>query len=292
MSMAQAIESFVPDGSTVALGVALEPLIPFAAGHEMIRKGRRDLNLVGPISDSLFDQLIGAGCVRRVTAAWIGNVSEGLGHCYRRACEQAIPRTLEVRDHSNFSISLALWAAAWNVPYVPTRTLLGSDILRTNRDLYVAGELIHVNAVRPDVAIVHVQRADEEGHAHAWGPLGISEEAGLAADRVIVSCEELVEAEVTLSDPNRILFPETKVVAVVHEPGGAHPSPVQGYLRRDHAFYRDYAERSRTREGFEEWLREWVLDMPDRATYLKRIDVESLRIKHHRPSAPADFGDE
>ena len=292
MSMAQAIESFVPDGSTVALGVALEPLIPFAAGHEIIRKGRRDLNLVGPISDSLFDQLIGAGCVRRVTAAWIGNVSEGLGHCYRRACEQAIPRTLEVRDHSNFSISLALWAAAWNVPYVPTRTLLGSDILRTNRDLYVAGELVHVNAVRPDVVIVHVQRADEEGHAHAWGPLGISEEAGLAADRVIVSCEELVGAEVTLSDPNRVLFPETKVVAVVHEPGGAHPSPVQGYLKRDHAFYRDYAERSRTRGGFEDWLREWVLDMPDRATYLKRIDVESLRIKHHRPSAPADFGDE
>ena len=289
--MAQAIGSFVPDGSTVALGVALEPLIPFAAGHEIIRQGRRDLNLVGPISDSLFDQLIGAGCVRQVTAAWIGNVSEGLGHCYRRACEQAIPRPLEVRDHSNFSISLALWAAAWNVPYVPARTLLGSDILRTNRDLYVVGELVHVNAVRPDVAIVHVQRADEEGHAHAWGPLGISEEAGLAADRVIVSCEELVDAEVTLSDPNRILYPENKVVAVVHEPGGAHPSPVQGYLKRDHAFYRDYAERSRTREGFDEWLREWVLDVADRAAYLRRIDIEPLRIKHHRPSAPVDFGD-
>jgi glutaconate CoA-transferase, subunit A len=290
MSMAQAIESFVPDGSTVALGVALEPLIPFAAGHEIIRQGRRDLNLVGPISDSLFDQIIGAGCVRRVTAAWIGNVSEGLGHCYRRACERAIPRPLEVRDHSNFSISLALWAAAWSVPYVPTRTLLGSDILRTNPDLSVVGELVHVNAVRPDVAIVHVQRADDEGRAHAWGPLGITEEAGLASDRVIVSCEELVDAEVTLSDPNRILLPETKVVAVVPEPGGAHPSPVQGYLRRDHAHYRDYAERSRSREGYEAWLRDWVLDVPDRTTYLHRIDVPSLRITEHRPSAPADFG--
>jgi glutaconate CoA-transferase subunit A len=290
MSMAEAIESFVPDGATVALGVALEPLIPFAAGHEIIRQRRDDLNLVGPISDSLFDQLIGAGCVRRVTAAWVGNVSEGLGHCYRRACEQAIPRTLEVRDHSNFSISLALWAAAWSVPYLPTRTLLGSDILRTNPDLSVVGEIAHVDAVRPDAAIVHVQRADEEGRAHAWGPLGITEEAGLAADRVIVSCEELVDAEVTLSDPNRILFPETKVVAVVHEPGGAHPSPVQGYFKRDHAFYRDYAEHSRSREGFEAWLHEWVLDVPDRATYLQRIDVESLRVKEHRPSAPADFG--
>jgi glutaconate CoA-transferase subunit A len=290
MSMAEAIESFVPDGATVALGVALEPLIPFAAGHEIIRQRRDDLNLVGPISDSLFDQLIGAGCVRRVTAAWVGNVSEGLGHCYRRACEQAIPRTLEVRDHSNFSISLALWAAAWSVPYLPTRTLLGSDILRTNPDLSVAGEIAHVDAVRPDAAIVHVQRADEQGRAHAWGPLGITEEAGLAADRVIVSCEELVDAEVTLSDPNRILFPETKVVAVVHEPGGAHPSPVQGYFKRDHAFYRDYAEHSRSREGFEAWLHEWVLDVPDRATYLQRIDVESLRVKEHRASAPADFG--
>ena len=290
--MAQAIERFVPDGATVVLGTALEALIPFAAGHEIIRRRRRDLNLVGPISDSLFDQLIGAGCVRRVTAAWVGNVSEGLGHCYRRASEQAIPGALEVHDHSNFSISLALWAAAWSVPYVPARTLLGSDILNTNPDLSRVGDLVHVAAVRPDVAIVHVQRADEHGRAHAWGPLGITEEAGLAAERVILTCEEVVDAEVILSDPNRILFPETKVVAVVHEPGGAHPSPVQGFFTRDHAHYRDYAERSRSREGFEAWLQEWVLDVPDRATYRNRIDVESLRIKQHRPSVPADFGHE
>jgi len=292
MSMAEAIERFVPDGATVAMGTALETLIPFAAGHEMIRQRRRDLNLVGPISDALFDQLIGAGCVRRVTAAWVGSVSEGLGHCYRRACEQAIPRAVEVHDHSNFSISLALWAAAWYVPSLPTRTLLGSDILRTNPGLTQSGDLVHVEAVRPDVAVVHVQRADEHGRAHAWGPLGITEEAGLAADRVIVSCEELVDPSVTLSDPNRILFPETKVVAVVHEPCGAHPSPVQGRFKRDHAFYRDYAERSRSVEGFEAWLKEWVLDVKDRASYLSRIDVESIRIKTPRLSVPADFGDE
>src|SRR6202049_485939 len=223
MTMAEAIDRFVPDGASVALGVALEPLIPFAAGHEMIRQRRRDLDLIGPISDALFDQLIGAGCVGRVTAAWIGNVSEGLGHSYRRACEERIPRSLEVRDHSNFSISLALWAAAWNVPSLPARTLLGSDILLTNPGLVAGDGLVHVEAVRPDVAIVHVQRCDEMGRAHAWGPMGITEEAGLAAGRVIVTCEELVEAEVILSDPNRILFPETKVVAVVHEPGGRLP---------------------------------------------------------------------
>jgi glutaconate CoA-transferase subunit A len=281
----------VPDGSTVAMGTSLEPLIPFAAGHEIIRQGSRDLELVGPISDALFDQLVGAGCVRQVTAAWVGNVSEGLGHCYRRACEEGIPRALVVRDHTNFSISLALWAAAWNVPSLPTRTLLGSDILRTNPGLVAVDGLVQVQAVRPDIAIVHVQRADEMGRAHAWGPLGVTEEAGLAADRVIISCEELVDASVTLSDPNRILVPETKVVAVVHEPGGAHPSPVQGFFKRDHAFYRDYAEQSRSVEGFHSWLERWVMKVPDRAAYMSRIDA-SLRITRHRLSEPADYGDE
>ena len=290
MTMAEAIERFVPDGSRVAMGTALEALIPFAAGHELIRQNRRELELVGPISDSLFDQLIGAGCVSRVTAAWVGNVSEGLGHCYRRACEEGIPHPLEVHDHSNFSISLALWAAAWNVPSLPTRTLLGSDILRTNPNLTTGFGMVHVGAVKPDVAIVHVQRADAMGRAHAWGPLGITEEAGLAADRVVVTCEELVDSSVTLSDPNRIIYPETKVVAVVHEPGGAHPSPVQGYFKRDHAYYRDYAERSRTADGFGAWLKEWVLGVPDRATYLEHIDLHTLRIHHHQYSAPVDFG--
>lgn len=290
MSMADAIDRFVPGGASVAMGTCLEPLIPFAAGHEIIRARRRDLELVGPISDALFDQLIGAGCVRRVTAAWVGNVSEGLGHCYRRAAEQGVPRAIEIHDHTNFSISMALWAAAWNAPYIPTRTLLGSDILKTNPNLQVDGDAVRVLPVRPDVAIVHVQRCDAAGRAHAWGPLGITEEAGLAARAVIVTCEELVDDGVALSDPNRILFPETKVVAVVHEPGGAHPSPVQGYFNRDHAFYREYAQRSRTREGVEKWLRRWVLDVPDRPAYLSHLDVDRLRIANHRLSAPADFG--
>jgi glutaconate CoA-transferase, subunit A len=292
MTMAEAVARFVPDGATVAMGTALEPAIPFAAGHELIRQGRRDLTLVGPISDSLFDQLIGAGCVARVCAAWVGNVSEGLGHCYRRAVERDEPQPVEVRDHSNFSISLALWAAAWGSPYVPTRTLLGSDIPTTNPDLVAAEGVVRVLPVRPDVTILHAQRADAEGRAHLWGPLGISEEAGLAARRVIVCCEELAGAEVLLSDPNRIFLPETKVAAVVHEPGGAHPAPLQGHWRRDHAFYRDYAARSRTAQGFRAWLEEWVLSVPDRRAYLEKVPVDDLRVRKSLPSVPVDYGDE
>ena len=292
MTMAEAVDRFVPDGSTVALGCSLEPLIPFAAGHELIRQRRQDLDLVGPISDSLFDELIGAGCVRRITAAWVGNVSEGLGHCYRRAAEHGIPRAIEIYDHTNFSISMALWAAAWNVPYLPARTLLGSDILRTNPNIKEMDGLVHIGAVRPDVTILHVQRCDALGRAHAWGPLGISEEAGLAAERVIISCEELVDTAVTLSDPNRILLPETKVVAVVHEPGGSHPAPVQGFWKRDHALDNAYADESRTREGYDAWLKRWVLDVPDRQTYMTMVDVDSIRITGNRPSEPVNFADE
>jgi glutaconate CoA-transferase, subunit A len=290
--MAEAVARFVPDGASVAIGTALEPAIPFAAGHEIIRQRRRDLTLVGPISDSLFDQLIGAGCVATVCAAWVGNVSEGLGHCYRRATEQGEPRPIEVRDHSNFSISLALWAAAWGSPYIPTPTLLGSDIVRTNPGLKLSDGAVNVLPVQPDVTILHAQRADTEGHAHFWGPLGISEEAGLAASKVIVCCEELVAAEVVLSDPNRVLLPETKVVAVVHEPGGTHPAPLQGFWRRDHAAYRDYAARSRTAEGFREWLQNWVLVVADRREYLARLDRAGLAVRRHLHSAPVDYGDE
>lgn len=290
--MSEAIARHVPDGSSVAIGTCLEPAIPFAAGHELIRQRRRDLELVGPISDALFDQLIGAGCVRRVTAAWVGNVSEGLGHCYRRAAERSVPRPIEIHDHSNFSIGLALWAAAWGSPYIPTVTLLGSDIAAGNPGLEPADGYVKVLPVRPDVAIVHVQRADAEGRAHYWGPLGITEEAGLAAGEVIVVCEDLVDEAVILSDPARILFPDFKVVAVVHEPGGCHPAPLQGWWRRDHRAHHQYAEASRTESGFEAWLHEWVLALPDRAAYMSKVGASAPRVTVSRPSIPADYGHE
>ncbi len=299
MTMSEAVARYVPDGSSVAIGLALEPLIPFAAAHEIIRQQRRNLTLIGPISDILFDQMIGAGCVERVTAAWAGNVSEGLGHCYRRAAEKKLPRAITIEEHSNFTIGLALLAASLGSPYIPTRSTLGSDIpghntgLRQERSPIDGTPLLLVEAISPDVAVVHVQRSDEEGNAHLWGNMGVCEEAMLAAKDVILVAEEIVSREVILSDPNRVLGPCFKVRAVVREPWGAHPSAAQGYANRDHLFYHEYHERTRSVEGFQEWLEEWVLSVPTRAEYLKKLGEErlhGLRVKEHRYAAAVDYG--
>ncbi|GER82566.1 MAG: CoA transferase subunit A [Thermogemmatispora sp.] len=299
LSMTEAIRRYVPDGAAVALGLALEPCIPFAAGHEIIRQGRRDLTLIGPISDILFDQLIGAGCVAKIQAAWVGNVSEGLGHCYRRATEQAQPRPIVTEDHSNFTIGLALRAASLGAPYIPTRSLLGSDLARKNSTFLQASSpfdgspLLLVPALQPDVTILHVQRSDEDGNAHLWGSLGICQEAMLAARQVIIVAEEIVSREVITSDPNRVIGPSYKVCAVVHEPWGAHPSAVQGYYDRDHQFYHEYHTRTRTAEGFQQWLDEWVLGLKTRQEYMAKLAPArrgALSVKEHRYAAPVDYG--
>ncbi|QBD80145.1 CoA transferase subunit A [Ktedonosporobacter rubrisoli] len=299
VTMAEAVARYVPNGSVVALGLALEPLIPFAVGHEIIRQQRRGLTLVGPISDMLFDQLIGAGCVAKIQAAWVGNVSEGLGHNYRRAVERGIPQAITVEEYSNYTISLALLAASLDAPYIPTHSLLGSDIvnqnpgLRVDRSIIDGSPVLLVPALRPDVTIVYAQRSDENGNAHVWGSLGITEEAMLAARDVIVVAEEIVPRAVITSDPNRVVGPSYKVRAVVHEPWGAYPSAVQGYYNRDHQSFHEYHQQTRSAEGFQAWLEEWVLQVPTRAAYMARIDEERLRnlsVKEHRYAAPVDYG--
>ncbi len=299
MTMREAVARYVPDGSSVAMGLALEALIPFAAAHEIMRQRRRNLTLIGPISDILFDQMIGAGCVEKVMAAWVGNVSEGLGYCYRRATEKAIPRAITIEEHSNFTIGLALLAASLGAPYIPTRSTLGSDIpghntaMRLERSPLDGKPLLLVPALSPDVTIVHAQRSDEDGNAHLWGNVGVCEEAMLAARDVILVAEEIVAREVIVSDPNRVLGPSFKVRAVVHEPWGAHPSTVQGYANRDHLFYHEYHERTRSVEGFQDWLEEWVMGAQTRVEYVKKLDekrLHNLRVKEHRYAAPVDYG--
>ena len=298
MELVEAIGRFVPDGASVAMGTCLESMIPFAAGHEMIRQRRRDLTLVGPIADILFDQLIGAGCVARIQAAWVGNVSAGLGYAYRRATEQDVPRPIAVEDYTNYTIALALWAGAHGLPFVPTRSGPGSDIVKDHRGFadvaspFDGGRVLVVRAVRPDVAVIAVQRADAGGNAHLWGHFGITEEAGLAADRIILLAEEIVDEGVILSDPNRVLFPAFMVCAVVHCPCGCHPSPVQGYYGRDHAFYAEYHRATRTHDDMLAWLDRWVYGIPDRAAYLEALGQErweGLRRLRSAPAAPVDY---
>jgi len=299
MTMHDAIARHVPSGAMVLLGAQMEQMIPFAAGHELIRQGRRDLTLVGPISDILFDQMIGAGCASKVMAAWIGNVSAGVAYCLRRAVEQGIPRRVDVTDYSNFTFALALHSAALGVPFLPTYSTLGSDLLKKNGNLreFISpvneDKLVAVRALRPDVAVLHVQRADEHGNAHIWGSLGVAVDGARAARKVIIVAEEIVAPEVIASDPNRTLVPGFLVAAVVNEPGGAHPSPVQGYYGRDHAFFAEYHEQSRKLEDFEKWLEHWVVRTADRREYLKQLGTphfDLLAVREHALSAPADFG--
>jgi glutaconate CoA-transferase subunit A len=299
MSMREAVARFVPDGSTVCMGTALEAAIPFAAGHELIRQGRRHLTLVGPISDILFDQLVGAGCVARIVAAWVGNVSAGLGHNYRRACEQGVPTPLAVEDHTNLTLAVALQAGAIGAPYIPTRSLLGTGLLESNprfrpaEDPWSGRPVVLVPALTPDIAILHVQRADAQGHAHAWGTLGVTREAARAAHRVIVVAEEIRSTDEILSDPNLVLAPPMKVAAVVHEPFGAFPSPLQGCYARDHEFFHRYHEETRTVEGNRVWLERWVLGVADWSGFRSRLGaerLEAIRVKTPAPALPVDLG--
>src|SRR5882672_3166295 len=267
VSMQHAIAEHVASGSMVMLGAQLELMIPFAAGHEIIRQGGRDLTLVGPLPDILFDQMIGAGCVSRVMAAWVGNASAGVGYCFRRAVEHAIPNAIETVDYTNFTMAMALHPAALGVPFLPTYAALGSDLLKSNANLreFVSpvsdDRLIAVRALRPDVAIVPVQRADVSGNSHLWGNLGVAIDGARASRKVIVVAEEIVSPSVIASDPNRTLIPGFLVAAVVHEPGGAHPAPVQGYYGRDHAFFHEYHDQTRELDGFERWIKRWVAEI-------------------------------
>ncbi len=294
--MHDAVAEFVADGSSVALGLQLEQMIPFAAGHEIIRQRKRNLTLIGPISDILFDQLIAGGCVRRVIAAWVGNVMMGLAYNFRREVEEG---RVEVANMTNFTIALALQAAAQGVPFMPTRSALGSDIPRDN-ELFTAmacpftGDRLHaVRALAPDVTMVHVQRADAEGNAHCWGNLGVMIEAARAARHVIVVAEEVVPSEIITSDPNRTVIPGFLVSAVVECPFGAHPSPVQGCYSRDDEFFRAYHMETKSRSDSDRWLANWVYGVSGRQQYLDLLGVtrvEGLKTQQHAYAAPADFG--
>jgi glutaconate CoA-transferase subunit A len=296
ISLSEAIGRFVPDGCSLAAGLGLEASIPFAAGHEIIRQCRRGLGLIGPISDTLFDQMIGVGCVDRVQAAWVGNVITGSGYNFRRAVESG---ALRVEDHSNLTIAMALKAAAMGVSFMPVRTVLGSDLIVAHPGLkpiacpFTGGPLAAVAAIAPDVTLIHVQRADASGSAHVWGNLGVMRDACLAARHVVITAEEIVPSAVITSDPNRVIIPAFRVSAVCHAPWGAHPSPVPGFYNRDHQAFIDYRDGSKTPEAFTAWRQYWVDPVRRPEDYMNLLGQErmgALKLKQHLYSEPVDYG--
>ncbi|MDF9748505.1 CoA transferase subunit A [Natrinema salsiterrestre] len=284
--------SRIDAGSTVAAGLALEHSIPFAVGHELLRQGVNDLSVIGPISDLLFDQLIGDGAVSEVRAAWVGNVSAGTGYRFRDAVESG---EVTVENHSNFSIALALEAGAMGVPYLPTRSLLGSDIFEQSdqfvetADPFEGEQIALVPAIEPDWAIVHAQRASPHGDVHLWGNTGIVEPAVGAAENVLVTAEEIVDPDVIKSDPSRVAITREQVTSVVECPFGAHPSPVAGHYNRDNEYYLRYNRQTETESGFEDWASKWVYGVADRDEYATLVDAD-LEITSPTVAAEVQYG--
>jgi glutaconate CoA-transferase subunit A len=284
MRMKDAIDRFVHDGDSIIVE-GFTHLICFAAGHEIIRQRRRELTVCRLTPDLIYDQLIGAGCVRRLVFSWAGNPGAGPLHALRRAVEQGVPNFIELEEYSHFGMVARLAAGAAKLPFYPLRDYQGSDLPRVNPLIktvtcpFTGEELAAVPALNPDTAIIHVQRADENGNAHVWGLMGVQKEAAFAARKTIVVAEEIVPESVIRSDPNRTLIPGLVVDAVVHEPFGCHPSYAQGYYDRDNDFYVRWRELSQDITKFNSYLDEWIYGVRDRAEYVERMGASVAKLK-------------
>jgi glutaconate CoA-transferase subunit A len=290
MSMADAVRAFVRDGDCIALE-GFTHLIPFAAGHEIIRQRRRDLTVCRLTPDLIYDQLIAAGCVRKIVFSWAGNPGVGSLHAFRRAVEHQLPNAIEIEEYSHFGMLMRFAAGASGLSFMPLKTYRGSQIPEANPRIktitcpYSGDEYFTVPALNPDVTIIHAQRADRDGNTQVWGLTGVQKEASFAASRVVVVVEELVDSEQIRADPNRTLIPGLIVSAVVHEPFGAHPSYVHGFYDRDNEFYEEWEGISRDPDRLQEYLDEMVHRTPDRSTYAARLPPG--RLAQLRASMPA-----
>jgi glutaconate CoA-transferase subunit A len=276
-SMRDAIAELVRDGDTVAIE-GFTHLICFAAGHEIIRQGRRDLTLCRMTPDVIYDQMIAAGVASKLVFSWLGNPGVGSLHAIRRRIERADPEPLEIEEYSHFGMVCRYVAGASRLPFFPLRSYEGSDLPTANPRIvpiaspYDASDVVYaVPPLHPDVAIVHAQRADAQGDAQIWGLLGCQKEAAFAAERVIVVCEELVDESVIRADPNRTVIPGLIADGVVVEPGACHPSYAQGYYDRDNRFYLDWDQVARDPDELDRWLKEWVHDLESHANYLEKL---------------------
>jgi glutaconate CoA-transferase, subunit A len=300
MSMRDAVSRFVHDGDTVVIE-GFTHLICFAAGHEIIRQRRRDLTLARLTPDLIYDQMIAAGCARKLVFSWAGNPGVGSLHAFRRAVEgkgaSGDGRSLEIEEYSHFGMVARFSAGAARLPFWPLRNYRGTDLptanprIRTVACPYTGEPLATVPALNPGVTIVHAQRADAAGNTQIWGLIGVQKEAAFASERVVVVVEELVDEQVIRSDPNRTVIPGMIVSAVVVEPWGAHPSYVQGYYDRDNDFYVAWEGISRDPDNLTRYLDEFVHGVPDRAGYMAKQPQLAARLKaNERFSRGVNYG--
>ncbi|MFZ6030529.1 MAG: CoA transferase subunit A [Chloroflexota bacterium] len=294
LSLSQAVSQFVHDGDLV-YAAGFTHLIPFAAGHEIIRQGRKNLTLARATPDLLYDQMVAAGCACKVIFSYMGNPGVGSLRLVRAAVEKG---ELAWEEYSHFGMISRLQAGAAGLPFMPMNPTAAGDLERANPNIrkvvdpYSGNEVTVVPALKPDVAIIHVQRCDSEGNAHLWGIIGEQKEAAFAAKRVILTAEEIVSEDVIRSDPNRTLIPGFVVAAVCHVPYCAHPSYTQGYYDRDNGFYLAWDRISGDAQAVQEYLAEWVYGVPDRAAYWEKLGAATqteLRVAA-RVSAPVNYG--
>ena len=293
-SLPSAVGELVRDGDCV-YAAGFTHLIPFAAGHEIIRQRRRDLILARATPDLIYDQMVAAGCARKLIFSYAGNPGVGSLRAVRAALESG---SLEWEEYSHFGMISRLQAAAAGLPFLPMNPTGADDLIDANpqhrrlEDPYTGRPVITVPPLRPDVALVHVQRADEEGNGQLWGIIGEQKEAAFAADRVILTAEEIVPSDVIRSDPNRTIIPGLIVDAVCAVPHCAHPSYAQGCYDRDNEFYVDWDQISSDPGRAEQWLQEWVYGLPDRDAYWRKLGpaVHARLAVEPRWSAPVNYG--
>lgn len=293
-TLTEAIQQFVSNGSSL-YAAGFTHLIPFAAGHEIIRQGRTGLTLARATPDLIYDQMVAAGCAKKIIFSYAGNPGVGSLRLIRTALETG---SLEWEEYSHFSMISRLQAGATGMPFIAMMPTAAGDLERVNpnfrriQDPYTGQEVVTVPPLLPDVAIVHVQRADVRGNAHIWGIIGEQKEAAFAAKHVILTAEEIVDEEIIRSDPNRTMIPEFIVDAVCHVPHCAHPSYTQGYYDRDNDFYLEWDKISETRETTQAWLDEWVFGVKDRAEYWQKLGPLTHQRLQTQPltAAPVNYG--
>ncbi len=280
-SLAEAVKTYLPNGSSVSFG-GLGARDPFAVAFEIIRQGIKDLNLMTTSIMDIGNILIGAGCIKKVEGAyvWIGSVGSGLN--YRRALEHGVPLKLEVEEYSNYSASLRFLAGSMNVPFMATKSLLGSDIPTYNDkiklidDPYTGQPVALVSAANPDVVFIHVQKADTAGNGQIWGILMNDPTLARAAKKVVLTCEEIVSTREIRKIPNLTAVPSYCVDAVIEVPFCSHPMWTSGYYWCDLPFRRNFMLYNKTQEGFEKWVKEWIIDTETWDGYLDKLGKDRL----------------